>query len=112
MITAWQTRLPLASVRRFVDWWAGELSEALAARSPQQQPWRIMFLRRGKGCDVYARTHERIEQIGTPDTGSDVRSKSLSCRRTTPLDAIRRSANGFGTRLLTGTNANFRTLPG
>ncbi len=71
MITAWQTRLPLASVRRFVDWWASELSEALAARSPPQQPWRIMFLRRGKGCDVYARTHERIEQIATPETGSD-----------------------------------------
>ena len=71
MISAWQASLPLASVRRFVDWWAGELSDVLAARSPQQQPWRIMFLRRARGCDVYARTHEGIEQIGTPDTGSD-----------------------------------------
>ena len=71
MLTAWQTRLPLASARRFVDWWAGELSDVLAARSPRQQPWRIMFLRRGKGCDVYVRTHQRIEHIGTPDTASD-----------------------------------------
>jgi general secretion pathway protein L len=71
MISAWQLRLPLASVRRFVVWWAGELSNLLAARSPQQQPWRIMFLRRGGGCDVFVRTHERIEQVATPDTGSD-----------------------------------------
>lgn len=70
MTTAWQARLPLASVRRFVDWWAGELSDVLSARSPQQQPWRILFLRRGRSCDVYVRTRDRIEQIATPETGS------------------------------------------
>src|SRR5262245_32801288 len=71
MLTAWQARLPWAGVRRFVDWWAGERSEVLAGASPQQRPWRIMFLRRGTGCDVYVRTQERIEQVAAPDTGSD-----------------------------------------
>jgi general secretion pathway protein L len=71
MLTAWQAHLPLERARRFVDWWAGELSEVLAARSPQRRPWRIMFLRRGKGCDVYVRSDARIEQVAAPDTGSD-----------------------------------------
>jgi general secretion pathway protein L len=65
-----QLRLPLARLRSFVDWWAGELSDVLSARARQQQPWRIMFLRRGRGCEVYARAGQRIEMIATPDTGS------------------------------------------
>src|SRR5262245_11409379 len=80
MLTAWQARLPWAGARRFVDWWAGELSEMLAGGSPQQRPWRIMFLRRAAGCDVYVRTHERIEHIAATDTGSDRLLTELSRR--------------------------------
>jgi general secretion pathway protein L len=91
MISAWQARIPLASVRRFVDWWAGELSDVLAARSAQQQTWRIMFLRRGRGCDVYVRMRDRIEQIATPETGADQLQAELARRfskRKAPAGAV------------------------
>ena len=89
LIAAWQARLPLTSARRFVEWWAGELSDVLAVRSPQQQPWRVMFLRRGKGCDVYVRTQEGMEQIGTPATGSDRLLAALEQRLGTRKAAAR-----------------------
>jgi general secretion pathway protein L len=65
-----QLRLPLARLTAFVDWWAGELSDVLDSSARQQQRWRIMFVRRGQSCDVYVRTGERVELVGTPDTGS------------------------------------------
>lgn len=70
MTAAWHERLPLGGVRAFVDWWAGELSDVLGAGGRQQQSWRIMFLRRGHGCEVHLRTGDKVELIATPDTGS------------------------------------------
>ena len=32
MTRAWRARLPFDPVRAFLDWWAGELSDALGAR--------------------------------------------------------------------------------
>jgi general secretion pathway protein L len=56
---------PLAGARRLLSWWSGELSELAAARAARAQPWRVMLLRGDEGCDIYLRTRERIEPVGT-----------------------------------------------
>jgi general secretion pathway protein L len=62
----------MADLRRFIDWWVGQLSELLSARSAAARAWRVLFLRcEGGGCEVFVRARGRIEQVGTPRTGSD-----------------------------------------
>jgi general secretion pathway protein L len=71
MTSLGSTLAPMTHLRRFVDWWAAELSDLLAARKTTTGAWRVLFLRREGGCDVFVQTRERIEQVGTPQTGSD-----------------------------------------
>jgi general secretion pathway protein L len=65
-----------AKARRFLDWWASELSELLSIGASSRK-WDVLFLRRETGCDVFVRSGERIEQVGTPQTGSDELVKEL-----------------------------------
>src|SRR5262245_21256797 len=71
MMTSSLLRQPQASARRFLSWWSSELSELAAARASRSQDWRIMFLRGERGCDVYLRTRDRIELIGTSSSAND-----------------------------------------
>jgi general secretion pathway protein L len=60
------------SARRFLSWWSSELSDLVAAATASgPRAWRIMFLRCERGCDVYLRTGDRIELIGTSNPASD-----------------------------------------
>jgi len=45
--------LSLVSLRRFVDWWAAELSQLISARTASSRGWDVMFLRREAGCDAF-----------------------------------------------------------
>src|SRR5262245_15219961 len=74
-------RLPLDSLHRFVDWWGSELSELIRTRSAAPQPWRIMFLRRARGCGAYIRDGDNIDLIATPETGSDQLKAELTRRQ-------------------------------
>jgi general secretion pathway protein L len=60
----------LATTQRFIDWWTSELSE-LISLSDRQGRWDIMFLRREAGCDAFVRSRDLIEQVASPQTGSD-----------------------------------------
>ena len=79
-MTSISQALSLATARRFIDWWAAELSE-LVSTSARRRAWDIMFVRRETGCDVFVRSRERIEQVGTPQTGSDALLAELHARR-------------------------------
>lgn len=72
--------LSLVSLRRFVDWWAAELSQLISARKASSRGWDVMFLRREAGCDAFVRSREQIERIGTPQTGSDALVAELQRR--------------------------------
>jgi general secretion pathway protein L len=61
--------LPLANARQFLNWWISELSEGVAA-TRRSQLWKVMFLRREGGCDVYVRTGNRAVLAGTSQLGS------------------------------------------
>src|SRR5262249_52698346 len=78
-MTSISQALSLATARRFIDWWAAELSE-LVSTSARRRAWDIMFVRRETGCDVFVRSRERIEQVGTPQTGSDALLAELHAR--------------------------------
>lgn len=56
---------PRAGVRRFLSWWSGELAELASPRVSAARDWRVMLLRSERGCDVYLRTRDRIELVGT-----------------------------------------------
>jgi general secretion pathway protein L len=79
-MTALLASPPLAILRRFLDWWAAELSEIIAARSSARKAWDVMFVRRSEGCDAFVRSGKRIEQIGTPQTGGNALAAELRRR--------------------------------
>jgi general secretion pathway protein L len=84
---------PQAGARRLLSWWSGELSELAAARAARSQPWRVMLLRGETGCDIYLRTRERIERVGTfPASGrplSELRGR-LGTHRLAPSQIVLR----------------------
>lgn len=84
----------LAHARRFVDWWAHELSDAVSVSTPARLPWRVMFVRRETGCDVFVRPADRVQQVGTPETGRDELlqklGKALGGRKIGPAQIVLR----------------------
>jgi general secretion pathway protein L len=60
----------LAGVGRFLAWWSGELSDTAAGAS-RSRPWKVMFLRSERGCEVLLRSGDRIELVGTWQTADD-----------------------------------------
>ena len=62
---------PWARLRRFLSWWSGELADLASARASAARDWRLMLLRSERGCDVYLRTRDRIELVGTSPTEGD-----------------------------------------
>jgi len=88
---------PVARARRFLDWWISELSEGMATTARGSPAWKVMFLRRDKGCEVYVRTGSRAELVGTSQAGSEP-----------PLQELRR---GFGSRKITPAQIVLRLQP-
>jgi general secretion pathway protein L len=71
---------PSASVRRFLAWWSKELSDAIATTARRSRAWKVLFLRGEKGCDVYVRTRDRAELVGTSGAGGDLPLAELRWR--------------------------------
>lgn len=69
MMAASLVMRPRAGVGRFLAWWSSELSDVAAARASRSRPWRVLFLRRDGGCDVYVRARGRVQQIGPSRAG-------------------------------------------
>src|SRR5262245_11798524 len=69
MMAASLVMRPRVGVGRFLAWWSSELSDVAAARAARSRPWRVMFLRRDGGCDVYVRARDRVQQVGSPRAG-------------------------------------------
>jgi general secretion pathway protein L len=70
MTTASLFSHPRASLRRFLAWWMRELSD-VAAQWTKSRAWKVMFLRCERGCDVYLRTRNRVDLVGTTHSGGD-----------------------------------------
>lgn len=71
-----------ASIRRFLTWWAGELSEMLARPASTAETWQVMFVRRaaGAGTDVYVRSRQSIEKIASSDASGEQLAEQLRRR--------------------------------
>ena len=61
------------AVRRFLAWWADELSDMLASRASTAESWQLMFVRQtgGSGTDVYVRSRQSIEKVATSGDAGD-----------------------------------------
>jgi general secretion pathway protein L len=69
---------PQSGIRRFLSWWSGELAELASPRPPAARDWRVMLLRSERGLDVYLRTRDRVELVGTaPAEGGPPLAKLL-----------------------------------
>src|SRR5262245_57769763 len=69
---------PRAGIIRFLSWWSGELAELVSARAPTGHQWRVMLVRSERGYDVYLRTRDRVELVGTaPPGGAPTLAKLL-----------------------------------
>jgi general secretion pathway protein L len=62
---------PWAGMQRFFTWWGSELSDVASTTGSRSRAWKVLFLRCERGCDVYVRTRDRIELIGTSRGGGD-----------------------------------------
>jgi general secretion pathway protein L len=76
-----------AGVRRFLAWWSDELSDLAAIWAAPARAWTVMLLRRERGCEVYLRTREGIEHVGTSTDTSMGMSTDTGDR---PFEDLRR----------------------
>ena len=65
------SRLPLSSLRHFMNWWMGELDVLFSQLKFGRPQWQTLLYKTRTGLDIYIRAHGDIKQIATFSDDAD-----------------------------------------